>query len=113
MKSKVLLHYCQEVSLSGCVAAKLDTFKIKAPCFPILHLATHGCFPPQGCPDLQLPANTILFSDRNLNIADAALLGLKNTNLVVLSACQTAVQANSSGKNLLALPIYLNALLSL
>lgn len=80
------------------VDAKLDTFKIQAPRFPILHLATHGCFRPDGCPDLQLPANTILFSDRNLNIADAALLGLKNTDLVVLSACQTAVQANSSGE---------------
>ncbi|WP_339364023.1 CHAT domain-containing protein [Aliterella atlantica] len=78
--------------------AKLDTFKIQAPRFPILHLATHGCFRPGGCPDLKLPANTILFRDRNLNIADAALLGLKNTDLVVLSACQTAVQANSSGE---------------
>ncbi len=78
--------------------AKLDTFTTQAPRFPILHLATHGCFRPQGCPDLQLPANTILFRDRNFNIADAALLGLKNTDLVVLSACQTAVQANSSGE---------------
>ncbi len=78
--------------------AKLDTFTIQAPRFQILHLATHGCFRPQGCLDLQLPANTILFRDRNLNIADAAILGLKNTELVVLSACQTAVQANSNGE---------------
>ncbi len=78
--------------------AKLDTFTTLAPRFPILHLATHGCFNPEGCPNLKLEANTILFSDRNLNIADAALLGLKNTDLVVLSACQTAVQANSSGE---------------
>ncbi len=78
--------------------AKLNTFKTQAPRFPILHLATHGCFRSQGCPDLKLEANTILFRDRNLNIADAALLGLKNTELVVLSACQTAVQANSSGE---------------
>lgn len=67
--------------------AKIKTFKIQAPRFPILLLATHGCFRPSGCPDLQLLANSILFSDRNLNIADAALLGLKNTDLVVLSAC--------------------------
>ena len=78
--------------------AKLDTFTTLAPRFPILHLATHGCFRPEGCPDLKLEANTILFSDRNLNIADAALLGLKNTDLVVLSACQTAVSASSNGE---------------
>jgi CHAT domain-containing protein len=78
--------------------AKLDTFTTLAPRFSILHLATHGCFRPQGCPDLKLEANTILFRDRNLNIADAALLGLKNTDLVVLSACQTAVGANSNGE---------------
>ncbi len=45
--------------------AKLDTFKTQAPRFPILHLATHGCFRPEGCPNLKLEANTILFSDRN------------------------------------------------
>ena len=78
--------------------AKLDTFTTLAPRFPILHLATHGCFNPEGCPSLNLEANTILFRDRNLNIADAALLGLKNTDLVVLSACQTAVSANSNGE---------------
>jgi CHAT domain-containing protein/Tfp pilus assembly protein PilF len=78
--------------------AKLDTFTTLAPRFPILHLATHGCFNPEGCPSLKLEANSILFSDRNFNIADAALLGLKNTDLVVLSACQTAVQANSNGE---------------
>ncbi len=78
--------------------AKLDTFTTLAPRFPILHLATHGCFRLEGCPDLKLEANTILFRDRNLNIADAALLGLKNTDLVVLSACQTAVSANSNGE---------------
>ncbi|WP_369831799.1 CHAT domain-containing protein [Chlorogloea sp. CCALA 695] len=78
--------------------AKLNIFPTLAPRFSILHLATHGCFRPEGCPDLKLEANTILFSDRNLNIADAALLGLKNTDLVVLSACQTAVSANSNGE---------------
>jgi CHAT domain-containing protein/Flp pilus assembly protein TadD len=78
--------------------ATLHNFELQAPRFSILHLATHGCFNPQGCPQLKLEANTLLFSDRNLNIADAALLGLKNTDLVVLSACQTAVQANSNGE---------------
>ncbi|WP_045052852.1 CHAT domain-containing protein [Aliterella atlantica] len=78
--------------------ATLSNFKNQSLRFPILHLATHGCFQTQGCPDLNMEANTLLFSDRNLNIADAALLGLKNTDLVVLSACQTAVQAKSNGE---------------
>lgn len=78
--------------------ASLRNFEILAPRFSILHLATHGCFNPQGCPDLKLEANTLLFSDRSFNIADAALLGLKNTDLVVLSACQTAVQTSSNGE---------------
>ena len=47
---------------------------------------------------MKLAANTLLFSDRSFNIADAALLGLNHTDLVVLSACQTAVQANSNGE---------------
>lgn len=78
--------------------ATLRTFELQAPRFSILHLATHGCFNPEGCPQLKLQANTLQFSDRNLNIANAAILGLKNTDLVVLSACQTAVQANSNGE---------------
>lgn len=45
-----------------------------------------------------MSANTLLFSDRPLNIADAALLGLKNTDLVVLSACQTALETSSNGE---------------
>ena len=78
--------------------ASLSNFRTQAPRFSILHLATHGCFQSEGCADLKMPANTLLFSDRNLNIADAALLGLKNTDLVVLSACQTALQASSNGE---------------
>ncbi|WP_009633528.1 CHAT domain-containing protein [Synechocystis sp. PCC 7509] len=78
--------------------ATLSNFRNQAPRFSILHLATHGCFQPQGCADLKMSANTLLFSDRTLNIADAALLGLKNTDLVVLSACQTALQTSSNGE---------------
>jgi len=37
--------------------AKLNTFTTLAPRFPILHLATHGCFNPEGCPSLKLEAN--------------------------------------------------------
>ncbi len=78
--------------------ATLSNFRNLAPRFSILHLATHGCFQPEGCADLKMSANTLLFSDRTLNIADAALLGLKNTDLVVLSACQTALQTSSNGE---------------
>ncbi len=78
--------------------ATLDNFRNQAPRFSILHLATHGCFQPQGCNNLKMSANTLLFSDRTLNIADAALIGLKNTDLVVLSACQTALQTTSQGE---------------
>ncbi|MCC3404821.1 MAG: tetratricopeptide repeat protein [Microcoleus sp. PH2017_10_PVI_O_A] len=91
--------------------ATLDQFKTQAPRFPFLHLATHGCFQPEGCcllnspncrkPDrLDLQPNTILFADREFNIADAALLGLQNTRLLTLSACQTALQANSNGEEI-------------
>ncbi|MCL1464014.1 CHAT domain-containing protein [Argonema galeatum] len=83
--------------------ATLDKFKTFAPRFPFLHLATHGCFQPEGCPKLGMKANTILFADKQLNIADAALLGLQNTELLTLSACQTALQANSNGEEIAGL----------
>jgi tetratricopeptide (TPR) repeat protein len=58
-------------------AATLDQFKTQASRFPFLHLATHGCFQPEGCclpnspncrkPDrLDLQPNTILFIGRRL-----------------------------------------------
>jgi len=91
--------------------ATLAQFKTQAPRFPFLHLATHGCFQPEGCclpnspkcqkPDrLDLQPNTLLFADTQYNIADAALLGLQNTRLLTLSACQTALQANSNGEEI-------------
>jgi CHAT domain-containing protein/Tfp pilus assembly protein PilF len=80
--------------------ATLDQFKTQAPRFPFLHLATHGCFQPEGCQQLDMKANTLLFADSQFNIADAALLGLQNTRLLTLSACQTALQANSNGEEI-------------
>jgi len=48
-----------------------------------------------------MEANTILFANnQQYKIADAALLGLKNTELIVLSACQTAKEANADGKEI-------------
>ncbi|BDA76339.1 hypothetical protein CAL7716_105050 (plasmid) [Calothrix sp. PCC 7716] len=78
--------------------ATLATFKTQAPRFPLLHLATHGCFQRGGCPKLGLEENVLLFADKKLNIADAALLGLNNTDLITLSACQTALNTDSQGK---------------
>lgn len=92
--------------------ATFDTFKTQAPRFAFLHLATHGCFQPEGCclresKDCQesgkvdMQPNTILFANnQQFNIADAALLGLKNTELLTLSACQTAKEANSNGEEI-------------
>ncbi|MBE9184807.1 CHAT domain-containing protein [Microcoleus sp. LEGE 07076] len=81
-------------------AATLDQFKTQAPRFPFLHLATHGCFQQGGCPKLGMEENTLLFADSQFNIRDAALLGLQNTRLLTLSACQTAMQANSNGEEI-------------
>ena len=81
-------------------AATLDQFKTQAPRFPFLHLATHGCFQQGGCQKLGLEENTLLFADSQFNIRDAALLGLQNTRLLTLSACQTAMQANSNGEEI-------------
>ncbi|TRU09957.1 MAG: tetratricopeptide repeat protein [Microcystis aeruginosa Ma_MB_F_20061100_S19] len=81
--------------------ATLDIFKKQAFRFPILHLGTHGCFNLAGCPNLGMQANTILFANKEqYNIADAALLGLKNTELITLSACQTAKEANGDGQEI-------------
>jgi len=81
-------------------AATLDQFKTQAPRFPFLHLATHGCFQQGGCQQLGMEENTLLFADSQFNIRDAALLGLQNTRLLTLSACQTAMQANSNGEEI-------------
>ncbi|XWK91138.1 MAG: tetratricopeptide repeat protein [Phormidium sp.] len=91
--------------------ATLDNFKTQAPRFQFLHLATHGCFEPLGCclpgsknckkpKEVDMESNTILFADQQFKIADAALLGLQNTELLTLSACQTAKEASSNGETI-------------
>lgn len=65
--------------------------------FDFLHLATHGCFQTQDCKKVKLKNNTLLFADKSLYIANAALLGLQGTQLITLSACQTAVDTNLNG----------------
>ncbi|NEO54174.1 MAG: CHAT domain-containing protein [Okeania sp. SIO3B5] len=81
--------------------ATLASFKTESSGFPLVHLATHGCFQKGGCPGVGLEANNILFANREtFNIADAALLGLENTDLIVLSACQTAMKADSNGEEI-------------
>jgi len=80
--------------------ATLDRFKTEAPRFPFLHLATHGCFQLEGCKNLNMKANTILFADKEYDIADAALLGLQNTELLALSACQTPKETDVNGEQI-------------
>lgn len=78
--------------------ATLNTFITQSPRFSILHLGTHGCFNPEGCPTLGMKANTILFADhQQYPIADAALLGLQDTELLVLGACETAKDVDGVG----------------
>jgi CHAT domain-containing protein/Tfp pilus assembly protein PilF len=83
--------------------ATLEAFKNQSLRFSLLHLATHGCFQKGGCPKLGLKENTILFADQRFNIADAALLGLQNTELITLSACQTALNTDSNGEEIAGL----------
>ncbi|NEN88162.1 MAG: CHAT domain-containing protein [Okeania sp. SIO3H1] len=81
--------------------ATLASFKTESSGFSLVHLATHGCFQKEGCPGVGLEENTILFANgKTFNIADAALLGLENTDLIVLSACQTAMKADSNGEEI-------------
>ena len=71
--------------------ATLSKFKQNANRFPILHLGTHGCFVPTGCPRFGMKANELLFAKgERYPIAQAALLNLSSTELLVLSACETA-----------------------
>lgn len=77
--------------------ATLEKFKSQALRFDFLHLATHGCFQTQDCKKVKLKNNTLLFADKPLDIANAALLGLQGTQLITLSACQTAVDTNLNG----------------
>jgi CHAT domain-containing protein/tetratricopeptide (TPR) repeat protein len=71
--------------------ATLSSFQQQASRYPILHLGTHGCFIPAGCTSLGMQANTLLFANGvQYPIAQAARLGLTNTELLVLAACQTA-----------------------
>ncbi|NEO52670.1 MAG: CHAT domain-containing protein [Okeania sp. SIO3B5] len=87
-------HYIRE-------EATLPRFKNESLGFPLVHLATHGCFQTDGCPGVGLEENTILFANgKTFNIRDAALLGLENTDLIVLSACQTAMKADSNGEEI-------------
>ena len=78
--------------------ATLDKFKTLSRRFPILHLGTHGCFRPQGCENLGMQPNTLLFANnQQYPIAEATKLGLKNTQLITLSACETARDVDGVG----------------
>ena len=91
-------------------SATLEQFKRQSPHHRYLHLATHGCFQELGCclsgreicqdedqRETHMGANTLLFADGEYPLADAALLGLEDTELVALTACQTSLQTNRDG----------------
>ena len=91
-------------------AATLEQFKRQSSRHRYLHLATHGCFQQLGCclrgqeicedeerRETNMQPNTLLFADEDYPLADAALLGLQDTQLVALTACQTALQTNIDG----------------
>jgi CHAT domain-containing protein len=78
--------------------ATLDTFLSQSPRFPILHLGTHGCFRPEGCPSLGMKPNTLLFANkREYELKDAVKLGLQNTELITIGACETAREVDGVG----------------
>ncbi|MDY7055310.1 CHAT domain-containing protein [Limnospira fusiformis] len=85
--------------------ATRDRFQNDSPRFNILHLANPICFQANGCPGLGLGANQILFAHgETFNIADIGLLGLNQTNLVVLSGgFQTGMETESEGGGLVAI----------
>jgi CHAT domain-containing protein len=80
--------------------ATLEKFRSQALRFSFLHLATHGCFQTEDCKKVNLKNNTLLFADEPLDIANAARLGLQGTQLITLSACQTAIDTNFNGEGL-------------
>ncbi|BBD61596.1 TPR repeat-containing protein [Nostoc sp. HK-01] len=77
--------------------ATLANFKNQVFRFNFVHLATHGCFQNADCTTINLKNNSLLFADAQFNIADAAFLGLKGTQLLTLSACQTAKKIDDKG----------------
>ncbi|MDT9187688.1 MAG: CHAT domain-containing protein [Limnospira sp. PMC 894.15] len=85
--------------------ATRDRFQNDSPRFNILHLANPICFQANGCPGLGLGANQILFAHgETFNIADIGLLGLNQTNLVVLSGgFPTGMETESEGGGLVAI----------
>ncbi|WP_193199140.1 CHAT domain-containing protein [Nostoc sp. MG11] len=80
--------------------ATLEKFRSQALRFSFLHLATHGCFKIEDCKKVDLLNNKLLFADKPLDIADAALLGLQGTQLLILSACETAVETDFNGEGI-------------
>lgn len=66
--------------------------KVRVPGYDVVHLATHGRLDAKN-PEL----SSILLSDVALFYRDIPALAPKKTQLVVLSACQTAVLAGGSG----------------
>jgi CHAT domain-containing protein len=72
--------------------------KLRVPGYEIVHLATHGRLDPKN-PEL----SNIVLADGVLSYADIPTLAPTKTQLVVLSACQTAVLTGGSGMEIAGL----------
>jgi CHAT domain-containing protein len=66
--------------------------KVRVPGYEVVHFATHGRLDPKN-PEL----SNIVLADSPLNYSDIPSLDPKKTELVVLSACQTAMLSGGSG----------------
>ena len=78
--------------------ATLNTFKNQALNFPIIHLGTHCCYRPDGCDDLGMAPFTLLFANnQQYPLKEASQLGLTNTELITLGACETARDVDGVG----------------
>ncbi|MFD1079526.1 CHAT domain-containing protein, partial [Longispora fulva] len=66
--------------------AKLDKFKKSTSKKGILHLATHGFVDENTIKD-----SWLLFNDNKLSLSQIYEMNLEDTNLVVLSACETGI----------------------
>jgi CHAT domain-containing protein/uncharacterized protein HemY len=105
--NQIAKNFPNTTKLLGASFKRVDTEKeLSENNFGIVHLATHGNFIPDA------PQNSfIVFGDgESIKLKDIRNWTLKNVDLVVLSACQTAlgsIKENSEGVEVVGLGFYL------